>query len=146
MATMVRERILSLAWLSAIEYLLAGSGRDVNLTVAIEQPGEEDQTIRDALDALLAKRQCSSVATVATTIFPEGLYQPRLGEDARQHLYAMYEEGWPVIQRHPSNRSGTYFRRFTAWPGRAGSVNQLERTVQRLRMQLGQRGAPVKCV
>lgn len=140
MAIMVSERNLSLAWLAAVEHLLAGGGRDVNLSVAIERPGEEDPTIRNALDALLAERRSSSVATVATTIFPEGLYHPRLGEGARRHLYAMYEEGWPVIQRHPSNRSGTYFRRLTAWPGRAGLVNQIERTVQRLRNQLGHRG------
>jgi len=140
LATLVRGRNLSLAWLAAVECLLAGNGRDVNLAVTIEHPGDEDPIIRDTLDTLLTERQDSSVATVASTIFPEGLYHPRLGERARQHLYEMYDEGYPVIQRHPSNRFGTYFRRFTAWPGRVGAVNQIERTVQRLRGQLAHKG------
>jgi hypothetical protein len=75
------------------------------------------------------------VRTVANTIFPSALYLPRLGEGAREHLYENHRFGQPVARMHHANRRGNYFDRLVAWPGANGPVNQLERTILRLRQQ-----------
>src|SRR5581483_1766221 len=97
-AGLVRGDNTSLAWLAALEYLLARGGKAVNLMVVIDKPYEEHAGIRARLDQFVAARRSSmpQVRTVANTIFPSALYLPRLGEGAREHLYENHRFGQPV--------------------------------------------------
>src|SRR5215469_10886449 len=138
MGAIVSEENTSTSWLNALEFLLE-KGRDVvNLAVLIHKPVEEDQTIRQALDKFIADRRADRsvepVSTVANTIFPIALYIPRLGPDARKHLYDMSELARPVSRRR--NRCGTYFERLVAWPLEGETINQLEKTITRIRRVL----------
>jgi hypothetical protein len=127
-----------------MEYLLNRGGKDANLAVAITSP-IEDPSIRKVLDSFLLERRSRnprrgevfSVKTVANSLFPDSLYRPELGPDARERLFALHEEAMVVHRR--LRRPSTYFDRLVAWPGPKGPVNQLERTVARLRQQLGLR-------
>lgn len=137
MAALIDESNLSLAWLAALEHLLRGDGTDTNLMVVIREPVAEDAAIRRALDAFIAARpSVFPVTTVANTIFPQSLYLERLGERARDHLYAMHAQRRSVMLRHPASKWGTYFDRLVVWPGPRGDVNQLEHTIERLRGQV----------
>jgi hypothetical protein len=128
---------VSMAWLSALEFLLC-QGRDVvNLAVTIEHPLDEDVRIRAVLDRFIAdrrkrnSRRVELVSTVANTIFPNSLYIPRLGLNTRTHLYEMSDIARPVSRRR--NRRGTYFERLIAWPLERETVNQLEKVIVRIR-------------
>lgn len=137
MAAMIDERNLSLAWLAALEHLLRGDGTETNLMVVIREPVAEDAAIRRALDAFIAGHSSVfPIATVANTIFPQSLYLERLGHGARDHLYAMHAQRRPVMLRHRASNWGTYFDRLVAWPDPRGEINQLERTIERLRGQI----------
>ena len=118
-----------------MEHLLAVGGKAINLVTVIESTVGEDLAIRRQLDAFLSSRRSGKtwpVSTVANTIFPASLYLPRLREAARDHLYNMHREGADIRRRLPANRSGNYFDRLIAWPGQAGSFNQLDHVIQRL--------------
>jgi hypothetical protein len=135
MATAIYGENVSVSWLNALELLLR-EGRDVvNLAVSIRNSLEEDPRIRGILDRFIASRRADGsvepVSTVANTIFPAALYIPRLGSRARSHLYEMSEIGRPVSRRR--NHLGTYFERLVAWPLEKETLNQLERTVTRIR-------------
>jgi hypothetical protein len=131
---------VSYAWLGACELLLE-RGRDVvNLAVTIERPLVEDPRIRQVLDRFIEERRMRNrdgrhrvelLSTVANTIFPQALYIPRLGREARTHLYEMSELGRDVSRRR--NRRGTYFERLVAWPTANGKINQLENAIRRIR-------------
>lgn len=137
MAAMIDERNLSTAWLAALEFLLRGDGTGTNLMVVIREPVVEDSAIRRTLDAFIGTRaSVFPIATVANTIFPQSLYLEHLGSKAREHLYAMHAQRRQVMLRHPASKWGTYFDRLVAWPDPRGEINQLERTIERLRMQL----------
>lgn len=128
---------LSLAWLSAFEYLIERRGKAVNLMVVMPGGSVEDSGVRAALDAFLASgavKDAHSVDTVAGTIFPRDLYFPRLKDRSREHLYTQYQRAYPHLRRHSGNQFGTYFGRLIAWDGsgKERTTNQLERIVQRL--------------
>jgi hypothetical protein len=85
-------------------------------------PSEND-SIRTALDdSLLSLGTGLSVNTVASTIFPESLWDPRR---PRQQLYDRFERIWPKVKQCPGNRRGHYFRRLTQF-GNGLHANQLE--------------------
>ncbi len=143
MITTIQEPNFSVAWLTALEHLLACGGRDVHLTVAFDHAGAEQRDIRRLLDRFLAEQRSQRVLpvrTVANTIFPHALYRPDLGDQARSHLYRTAQLGRAVSSRHSANKRGTYFGRLMAWPGSQPPVNQLERTIERLKRQLASGG------
>ncbi len=128
---------LSEGWLQAFEKLLDAGGDAVNVAVAIEHPVVEHEGMRSSLDEFMTS--CGSnnvqplhpIRTVANTIFPQAFYLPRLGEEARAHLYEMQRLASRVDRRR--NRYGTYFDRLIEWRGPAGTVNQLDVAIDRIR-------------
>jgi hypothetical protein len=138
MARFVQGKNLSVAWLAALETLLATHHGDlVNLTVAIDNPTIEDPAIRAVLDAFNGERRSRKrssvelVSSVANTVFPISWYAEHLGENAEEHLYKMERITRSVDRRR--NRSGWYFGRMVAFPGPKGEFNQLQQVVERLR-------------
>ncbi len=142
-------KTLSEAWLQALRHTVdQRRGRCVHLVMTVENPGCEDEAIRDALDGVLNEAGDQSVETVAGTIFPKSLYQspgfswsPDLDEravgelDAAAHnLYQRYLDMLPVLRRVRANSQGTYFSRMVTWPGKArGGSNQLDLRISRIR-------------
>jgi hypothetical protein len=132
----IEEDNLSLAWLGATSHLLDRQGRDVNLVVCIAKPLAEDAHVSQTLDSFLSEHGEQGIVTVANTVFPQSLYQPQLGGEAREHLYQSYARAYRVARRHRSNQSGTYFHRLVEWPGKDGPVNQLEHVILSLQREL----------
>ena len=140
---------LSEAWLQALTHTASQrNGRCVHLVMTVENPGLEDDTIRDVLDLALDEAGDQSVETVAGTIFPNSLYQspgfswsPDLDEQAvreldaaANNLYERYEGMLSVLRRVPRNSRGTYFSRMITWPGKEpGGTNQLDMRISRIR-------------
>lgn len=142
-------KTLSEAWLQALTHAAdQRRGRCVNLVMTIENPGAEDEAVREALDRALEVSGDQSVDTVAGTIFPAALYRspgfpwsrdlddPAVGTlDAAAHdLYDRYLGMLPMLLRFPGNSRGTYFSRMITWPGKkVGGPNQLEMRISRIR-------------
>jgi hypothetical protein len=128
---------LSEGWLQAFEKLLDVGGEAVNVAVSIEHPVVEHEAMRSSLDEFVTScgsnngQPLHAIRTVANTIFPQAFYLPRLGEEARAHLYEMQRLASRVDRRR--NRSGTYFDRLIDWRGPAGTVNQLDVAIDRIR-------------
>ena len=132
MSTLIRSENLSLGWLRAIEFLLdQPGGSTINLLVDLEHPLGEDRKIRTTVDKLLARRKLQPVDTVANTIFPEYMYNPKQPID---RLFQRYERIMPRLRRL-GNPKGTYFWRLINWIGRDGNVNQLQEVIERLRSE-----------
>ncbi|WP_419854649.1 hypothetical protein [Candidatus Poriferisodalis sp.] len=145
-------KTLSEAWLQALTRTASQrGGRCVHLVMTIENPGAENEAIRDALDRTLDAAGDQSVDTVAGTIFPRRLYRspgfawsPQLGQhaveelDAAAHsLYERYEQMLPLLLRFRGNNRGTYFARMITWPGKEpGGTNQLDLRISRIRDEL----------
>ena len=142
-------KTISEAWLQALTHAASQrKGRCVHLVMTVENPGSENEAVRDALDRALDATDTPSVETVAGTIFPKSLYRspgyswsPDLDEqavrelDAAAHnLYERYVGMLPVLLRVRANNSGTYFSRMVTWPGKeAGGTNQLDLRIFRIR-------------
>ncbi|MGH3829462.1 MAG: hypothetical protein ACRDRS_03265 [Pseudonocardiaceae bacterium] len=86
------------------------------------------------MDEFVADRSWP-VQTVANTIFPKGLYHPRLGDQAAARLYENYELSM-ILHRRRKRDKDTYFNRMLAYPTRQEPFNQLEYVINRLRRQL----------
>lgn len=136
MAELIQGSDISDAWLSSIEHLLRCGRVDINLAVAIAEPGKENAAVRRALDKYLKSKKYQAVQTVANTIFPEKFYIRRLGDAARQHLYESHNEVKDVVGRLRANWFGTYIGRLIDWPGSEEGINQLEETVRKLQKEL----------
>jgi hypothetical protein len=137
MSMMIAQNNLSFAWLKSLNYLIEQGGRAVNLATVIKQPAEEDENIRRVVDRFIADQRQRAVKfadidTVADLIFPASYYHPKLGNDARTHLYKMEEIAFRKIRQQPSYRSGTYFHRLVAWPTGEQPLNQIERVIRRI--------------
>lgn len=133
----ITQSNLSLAWIEALEYLLAAPhGKAVHLAVAISQPeADEDATVRGALDRFIGARRDAGeplwpIGTVANTIFPAAFYRPDRPE-ARERLYELHGRTQSLHRRMRAPE--TYFNRLVAYPGPGGApFNQLEYIVDRL--------------
>jgi thymidylate synthase len=142
MTKLIQAQNLSLAWLAGIEHLVKCGGKDINVIIEIEQVGKEDSRIRQLLDDFLAERSTHKevelfpVTTVANTLFPQALYHPQRGNDARSFLYWMHEQSFAITKRYQANCHGTYFQRMVAWPGKHKNINQLEMIIHRLQKGL----------
>lgn len=140
---MIVARNLSLGWLYAMDHLFTCDGKDTNVMVVIENIKDEYIQVRNLLDAFLLQKEEAkgeteySMSTIANTIFPQALYKPEQGPNARGFLYHAYKENcFSVLKRLQVNSRGTYFSRMIAWQGVTGEVNQIEKVIQRLKNQL----------
>ena len=148
-------KTLSEAWLKALTHSASQrGGRCVHLVMTVENPGSEDEAVRDALDRALDATGTPSVETVAGTIFPRALYRspgfswsPDLDEPAvsaldtaARDLYERYEQMLPLLLKFPGNSRGTYFARMISWPGKEpGGTNQLDMKISRIRGEFANR-------
>ena len=148
-------KTLSEAWLRALAHA-AGQrgGRCVHLVMTVENPGSEDEAVRDALDQALEATGTPGVETVAGTIFPRALYRspgfswaPDLDEAsvrtldaAATSLYERYLGMLPILLRFPGNSRGIYFARMISWPGKKpDGPNQLDLRITRIRGEFANR-------
>ena len=92
----------------------------------------EDSNIRQLIDDEMSRLNQRSVENVASTIFPNSMWNPN-GEDSAAQLFSRYERIWPAIKhRDRANSKGNYFRRLTAYRpnGTEGPpVNQLQHVI-----------------
>lgn len=98
--------------------------------------GLETPKIRRALENQLdtfgvCSANQSSIETVAGTIFPESIWERCKGD--RDKLFRLYEDMWPLVEKCPRNRKGTYFKRLVAYgkPDDPKKVNQLEEIISK---------------
>jgi hypothetical protein len=134
MAHLVTETNMVDAWLVAAELLEQLGGKTVHLDVAFSASTPDAQPVERVVDEFVADRSWL-VQTVANTIFPKGLYHPRLGDQAAARLYENYELSMR-LQRRLKRDKDTYFNRRLAYPTRQAPFNQLEYVINRLRGQL----------
>jgi len=130
----ITDSNISIAWAKAfLAVHSSGSAGLTSLFVSIvDLGGEEDPEepkIRQILDNELQKSGKALSSTVASTVFPQSLWNP---SQKRQALYDRYEKGvFPRLHYCRANQRGTYFQRMIAFPnGEEPSINQLEQVLQ----------------
>ena len=137
---------LSHAWIAAMEQLFITSGKAVNLIVSFQECETETVAIRNLVDHFLHEQHIPPINEVANTIFPQSLYLPHLGDEAREHLYTQYRMAYEgVIHRYRGNGRGTYFYRLINWmngQSTKSAINQLEYLVRKLRTELRRQQSP----
>jgi thymidylate synthase len=123
---------VSEAWLKASHYLDLVGGGSYNLIVEVLNPLDEDAGIRTAVNKML--RRYSPVETVASTIFPKGLWDVTA---PREVFYKRFNNCYPSIRQIKSNNTGTYFGRLVNWKYEHPEIkqNQLENTIQNIKMR-----------
>jgi len=127
---------LSYAWGEAfLEAVRPGVNELVPLSVTVtgfrDGAPLEDDGIRQALDACLAETENQGCGTVASTIFPEALWNPSAD---RQLLRDRYLAILPRLRRlHPGNKYGLYFERLTAFgwnKDKEEGIDQLDQIIK----------------
>ena len=127
---------LSLEWAEAfLTVMEAGVDEISPLVVEVTDfhhstPTENPQ-VRQLLDRQLAMHDAACCRTVASTIFPESLWNPAAENDAAL-LFDRYERIWPKLHKCHANRRGHYFRRLTAYSPEGCEhrpINQLEHII-----------------
>jgi thymidylate synthase len=124
---------ISDVWSSAVVLATKTRGHEVmnlNATVTgLDRGGpDENAEMRSLLDEMLSAAEMASVETVANTIFPNSLWNPRR---PKEELFARYMKAFPKIRRHPANRRGTYFERMINYPsGNGEKFNQLKQVIE----------------
>jgi len=125
----IEESCLSVAWGRALRLAIKHGGELVPLVVTFTEfeAGKpvETRSTRMALDSLLAERRTKSVSTVAGTLFPDSMWNPRRGATA---LYSRYSRIYPRLREIQANKNGTYFGRMTAAERRP--ANQLDTAIR----------------
>jgi hypothetical protein len=127
----ISEKNLSIGWAKA--FLRAMNPRkDLTPLVFMIRDFEkgkvcEDDTIRGLLDKTLKSVGMQSCDTVANTIFPSSLWNPRV---SREKLFERYKKILPRIRKYPKNRHGVYFGRLIAFGNGNAEVNQLEHVIK----------------
>lgn len=122
----IEDNNLSRAWGRAL-VALAQSGVDeiVPLQVTISDFDAESSiempAIRRALDDDLKAKKLFSCETVASTIFPQSIWNPKL---PREKLFERYSLVLPGLKKCKQNMNGIYFERFMAHG--AKKFNQLD--------------------
>ncbi|WP_237570825.1 hypothetical protein [Mycolicibacterium lacusdiani] len=126
----VRQPDLATAWLDTILAVAAKpQHRAFHTVTRIDSAGADGHDrIYRAADDLLTEFGLQSVSTVANTIFPVSMVATSPDPVA---LGQRYEAIYPELRRLApgANRDGTYFLRLVAYPGPAGTVNQLARVI-----------------
>lgn len=118
---------ISDAWQQAVSECLRSPSREV-AALSVEIPCDnvlDDLAFRNKVDELLLRTDRASVETVARTIFPIGLWNPKR---PRFELYERYTKILPKLRKYRLNRRGLYFERLIQYPQRRDGdcVNQLE--------------------
>jgi hypothetical protein len=131
--TKIESTSISEAWrLAMIEVAGRPGGEIIPLVVSVTGLAAEDipvrDEIRDRLDAHLSKAKHFLTETVASTIFPVSMWNPKL---PRQNLFNRYKAALPMIKRAAQNHNGVYFERLTGHfqrvvEGEMKEVNQLD--------------------
>ncbi len=122
---------LSLAWLAAMRQLNCEPGGEIaplvlSITDLVDGEPQEIASIRRILDATLNEEDMPMCETVASTIFPQSMWNP--GMD-RGIFFARYKRALPRIKRlNRRNQYGTYFERLIAFG--EDERNQLEYIIQ----------------
>lgn len=137
---------LSVVWGKAFRALMRpGQDELTPLTVRIhgfrDMP-DENAEIRARLDEALASHTEPSCKTVASTIFPESMWNPNIREDS-EILYRRYLKAWSGIKKCSNNRFGVYFHRLIAYQTKTTPepVNQLQTIVDVYRKDCHRRNA-----
>jgi len=138
---MNNEKInLSVAWAKA--FLAAIKPNKTDLTPLVVMVTEfdrgriiEDNIIRELLDSSLKDNNKQSCHTVANTIFPISLWNPRR---KRQFLYNRYMNIFPRLKKiDPKNNLGLYFERLVAYSSAFPEGNQLEHIIKTYKHRKG---------
>jgi thymidylate synthase len=130
MPLVISDVNLSHAWGKAfLEAMNPGAGKLQLLVVSVNSPDGgaviEDVNMRQAIDAELFRLKGLSTETVATTIFPNSLWNPNAD---RQQLYERYLRVLPTLEKiDQRNRFGLYFGRMVAFD--SNQCNQLEQVI-----------------
>lgn len=111
----VEEGNLSIAWGRALS-LTSARGRMEMAPLVVSVTGfddaenfEEEPRIRSALETVLTRAGKQTIDTVANTIFPVSLWNPRA---SRHSLFERYNRLVPRIRKASrKNSRGTYFER-----------------------------------
>ena len=129
----INSHSISDAWVASVALAASRPGHEVmslNVTVSGLEDGGPDENVqvRSLLDEMLATEEMGSVETVANTIFPASLWNPRRPKEA---LFGRYMRVSPKIRKHSANRRGTYFERMINYPrGNGESFNQLKHVIE----------------
>jgi hypothetical protein len=114
---LIEEANFSLAWARTFLTLMQPGVDDlVPLQVTVsgidsDKP-PEIPAIRQALDADLKSKKKFSCETVASTIFPQSMWNPAMPRD---RLFDRYHAALPALRKFKQNIYGLYFERFTAF-------------------------------
>jgi|HubBroStandDraft_4_1064222.scaffolds.fasta_scaffold90845_1 hypothetical protein len=124
----VNATLVSEAWKQVVSLCLRSRDHQVHaLTVEIVCGNEiDDLAFRGRVNRTLVAAKKATVDTVARTIFPIGLWNPR---HPRSELFERYMKILPKLRRYALNRRGLYFERLINYPLERESTkvkNQLE--------------------
>lgn len=126
------ENNLTFAWGKALSLFDDKSGTEIQplfLTVKIDEKGTiiEDTELHKAIDEFLDKKGKYSCQTVANTIFPKSLWNPKKN---RKTLFDRYNRVHSIIMKSDvRNKKGRYFDRLIRYDDNNHNgklVNQLE--------------------
>jgi hypothetical protein len=126
----IEEADLSVAWAKALR-LACANGREVApliVSVVAQEDGSirETPSIRSEIEAVLKTAKKQSVETVAGTIFPQSLWNPKA---PRAQLFDRYTRILPKLKTaNKLNRNGMYFERMIDG-GPSAQPNQLEHII-----------------
>ena len=95
----------------------------------------EDQKIRQKIDNALNRNDFQTINTVANTIFPVNLWNPKLG---RVKLFKRYERILPKLKKCEHNKNGIYFERMTNFKN---GFNQLDKIIDIYKSGITRRSA-----
>ena len=140
----IEEGNLSVAWGKA--FLEVYENKEVAPMIVVIKDLDieetvESRSIRDALDLSLGEHKFQSCQTVASTIFPQGLWVP---ENGRNKLFERYRNIMPRIKKYRKNWHGLYFQRLIAYgcdDEFNNGVNQLEKILGKYRNSVRRRTA-----
>lgn len=124
----IEDENLSKAWVRALKAATPkGKKEIVPLVVSItgfDDGGNfiEDDNIRTLTDSHLSSAGLQSIETVAGTIFPYSLWNPKA---SRAQLFDRYSRMLPKLKKHHLNNQGIYFERMISG-GSEENPNQLE--------------------
>ncbi len=140
----IEESNLSLAWGKAFLEVYKHNEVAPMIVVIKDLNSEEDielGSIREALDLSLGDEKFQSCRTVASTIFPEGLWVP---ENGRGELFERYRKIMPRMKKYRKNQYGLYFQRLIAYgcdDEFNHGVNQLEKICEKYQNSIRRRTA-----
>jgi thymidylate synthase len=127
------ERNLSRAWAKVFLELIKPGKPEVHalsVTVAeFNNNAPEDEAIRKMLDDTLRGRGCFDCHTVANTIFPLSLWNPKR---ERAQLFERYLRVLPQLKKLElqRNKHGLYFEKMVSFGKEEFPINQLEHVIQ----------------